>query len=295
MRPGFGWEPLDSTYGRQALRLEYSDTASLILIIPVRRPMIHGIVEQPVHVVLHSTIWQIWTEARSKLADHPIGSASKARQVWSTHRHHLRQEGNPVTSAAQGHESPHEEIAEGLEVYAVWPTQQLHVLVGELEGRCFKTDVAAGRVPKHEPKINMNEVALVVQKDIAVVPILDLQHVAGNGVASKAPHKISPSVFERRASLRSEVEAEEVHERRIRRKVAPKAVQADGIADRLDDPAACARCNNVVRPEPDGNLCLLPDLPDGMQQLRCELLLPEIVVRLDDDREQPPALDAPEP
>ena len=62
------------------------------------------------------------------------------------------------------------------------PTQHLNVLQRELERGSLKADVAR-RVREHEPEVDVDEVALAVEEDVAVVPIFDLEEVCYDGVA----------------------------------------------------------------------------------------------------------------
>lgn len=55
-------------------------------------------------------------------------------------------------------------------------TKDVDVLVGQLEGSCFKAH-GAGRVGQHEAKVNVDDVALAVNEDVAVMTVLELQDV----------------------------------------------------------------------------------------------------------------------
>ncbi len=48
-----------------------------------------------------------------------------------------------------------------------------------------------------------------------------------------------------------------------------------------------------VRPDPEGQVLLLPDVPQHLQQLVGEELLAQVVAALDDDGEQAPVLQVP--
>lgn len=56
---------------------------------------------------------------------------------------------------------------------ALDPAEDLDVLEWELERRGLEADVA-GRVREHKPKVDVDQMAIAVYEDIAVMPILDL-------------------------------------------------------------------------------------------------------------------------
>jgi hypothetical protein len=68
--------------------------------------------------------------------------------------------------------------------------QHLQQLTGEFEGGGLKVDTPRG-VGQHEAKINVNEMAHIVQQDIAVVPVLYLEQVADNAVGSHALREVA--------------------------------------------------------------------------------------------------------
>ena len=68
-----------------------------------------------------------------------------------------------------------------LEHVAAQPAHHFHKLRGELEGGALEAQVL-GRAAQDEAVVDVNEVALAVEQDVAVVPVLDLQDVAEKGV-----------------------------------------------------------------------------------------------------------------
>ena len=62
---------------------------------------------------------------------------------------------------------------------AVEPAEDLDVLERELERGGLEADVA-GRVGEHEPEVDVDEVPVAVEEDVAVVSILDLEEVGDN-------------------------------------------------------------------------------------------------------------------
>ena len=75
-----------------------------------------------------------------------------------------------------------EELAKLKVGRAVEAAEDLDVLERELEGRGLEADVA-GRVGEHEAEVDVDEVPVAVEEDVAVVPVLDLQQVRHERVA----------------------------------------------------------------------------------------------------------------
>lgn len=74
-----------------------------------------------------------------------------------------------------------EQLPKLQECRAIHTTQHLNVLRRELEGSRLKPDVP-WRIGKHEAKIYVDEVAVAVDEDVAVVSILDLEKIGDDGV-----------------------------------------------------------------------------------------------------------------
>ena len=66
----------------------------------------------------------------------------------------------------------------------------LQQLARELEGGRLEAD-ATGAIGQHKAKVDMNDVAAVVQEDVAVMAVLDLQQVAHQAVGGHALCKIA--------------------------------------------------------------------------------------------------------
>lgn len=60
-------------------------------------------------------------------------------------------------------------------------TEHFNILQWELERCRLKPDVSR-RVGEHEPKVDVDEMTVPIDKDIPVVPVLDLQQVCYDGV-----------------------------------------------------------------------------------------------------------------
>lgn len=62
-------------------------------------------------------------------------------------------------------------------------------LSGQLEGCGLKVDAPRG-VAEHEAKVDVDDVASLIQHDIAIVPVLDLHEEAHKAVACHALYKV---------------------------------------------------------------------------------------------------------
>ena len=66
----------------------------------------------------------------------------------------------------------------------------LHKLWRELEGTGLEPQIL-GRGREYEPVVDVDEVALAVEQDVAVVPVLDLHQVGHDAVGGAALHELA--------------------------------------------------------------------------------------------------------
>jgi len=66
----------------------------------------------------------------------------------------------------------------------------LKQLASQFEGRSLEVDTTR-RVAEHEAKVDVDDVAPLVQHDVAVMPVLDLQEEADQAVPCHALYKVS--------------------------------------------------------------------------------------------------------
>lgn len=100
--------------------------------------------------------------------------------------------------------------------------------------------------------------------------------------------KVEPRPVVRRPPVAAVVLAEEGGERRAAGRALLEMVEGDGVVDALDQPRVRAGRRDPVRAQREGQARAAEDDVEGRDQLHRELLLPQLVVRLDDDGEQPP-------
>lgn len=61
------------------------------------------------------------------------------------------------------------------------PSQNFHVLRGELKRSCFKADIPRC-IAQNESEVDVDKVPITINENISIVPILDLQQVCYNRV-----------------------------------------------------------------------------------------------------------------
>jgi hypothetical protein len=60
----------------------------------------------------------------------------------------------------------------------------------------LKLDTLAGGVTEEEAEVNVHNVSLDIHEDVSVVPVLDLQNVADQGVGREGPTEVLLSLLE---------------------------------------------------------------------------------------------------
>lgn len=108
----------------------------------------------------------------------------EARQPALAHERHGRDDG--LRRAPGGQEPSDAQLDEPFKLRRrpLSPrVEQLAHLVAELERRSLETQVAAGRDAEDEPKVDVDEVPVPGDHDVAVVSVLGVEQVAGDGVA----------------------------------------------------------------------------------------------------------------
>ncbi len=95
--------------------------------------------------------------------------------------------------------------------------EQLRHLVAQLEVCALEFHVLSGRDLQDEPEIDVHEMALGVDEDVAVVSILALQQKTGDGIACFGNHEVVPSGFESRRPRRPEFPLKDLVQTAIRR------------------------------------------------------------------------------
>lgn len=157
----------------------YSLLHPLDLVVPVGGPVVRSLLDHSPHVgggldlahVQHEPVLQI---------HHRL--LQEARQPRIEHKPH--QVDNMLVVPAGNQEALNHQVHVQLERLAVdLASHDLYHFFSQLEVRSLKAEVVGWRDVEDEPKVYMDEVSLLlVDQDIAVMPVLDLQDVGDNGV-----------------------------------------------------------------------------------------------------------------
>ena len=70
------------------------------------------------------------------------------------------------------------------------PSQHFNILQREFERGGLESDISR-RVGKHETKIDVDEMSVAVEEDVAVVSVFDLEEVGDEGVACEGFGKVA--------------------------------------------------------------------------------------------------------
>ncbi len=132
---------------------------------------------------------------------------------------------------------------------------------------------------------------LPVHQNVPVVAVLDLQDVAHYAVGSQAARKVGPGNAEPvwPAHAPFELLLKPGREGGVVWVIFLEAVQGNGVGDGLNEPRAGVHGKDVVSLEPHGHLGGPENGGKLGQQLGHKLLLPQVVIGLDDAGQQPPA------
>lgn len=115
---------------------------------------------------------------------------SRVRETCRTLLHEFHHRDNSVAVFPRSLKSLVEQSSEFPQRLAVRPAQYLDVLQGQLERRGLEPDVPR-RVGQHEPKVNVDQVTVAVQQDVAVMAVFDLEEIGDHGVPGQRFRKVS--------------------------------------------------------------------------------------------------------
>lgn len=85
-------------------------------------------------------------------------------------------------------------VLKGLTI--LWSAHDLYHLKGEFEVGWFELHVVCRRDVKDEPEVDVDEVPLLTDQYVPIVPIFDLQDVADDTIGSLALDEILPGHLE---------------------------------------------------------------------------------------------------
>lgn len=153
-----------------------SHRVALVLVIPVGAPVVRCVLDHVQHELLALSRRQVQSEAVAQVRENTV-LALEARKVDARQHRHLNEGDDFLCVLPQLHEALDHKALEFGESARVLPTKQLDILRRHLETVGFTIDVAR-RVAQQKAEVYVDHVALRVEQDVPVVPVLNLQDVA---------------------------------------------------------------------------------------------------------------------
>ena len=149
----------------------------------------------------------------------------------------------------------------------------------QLERRPLEADPAGGDV-EAEAEIDVQDVACIVDHDVAVVPVLELQQVGDDAVGGHALDEVVPSLLETdrvfAPILRCEVVVETVD------RFSAEHIAGNGVGQHVDDTATGGGGRHAVRVDVDVQADVVEYAPESGDHLQGEDVLAAVVTDLED-------------
>ncbi|GIX64560.1 arginyl-tRNA synthetase family protein [Babesia caballi] len=161
------------------------------------------------------------------------GAAAEAGHPRVLEQLHQRDQRRRLAAHAQERRDQQAHVA--LEARGPDAAQHVGHVLGELEGGLLELHVGGGGGPQEEPEVDVQDVALAGDEQVAVVPVLDLEQVAEQRVAGQRVDEVVHGAVELGAAARAELAQKVVLQS------APvglaDAVAAHAVLDEADDAA----------------------------------------------------------
>ena len=208
------------------------------------------------------------------------GLPSEAGQSSVEHKRHERHYRLSVRPHRQvGSDAKVHEAAEGRRFHLA--AHNHHHLFRQFYVR-LEAQIASGRRLEHEAEIDVDNVAVRVDHDVAVVPIFDLKEEADEAVGGHGSDKVAPGRLELLRHLVAVFLDEVIVEAHVR--LAAELVARFGVGNALDDAAAGRRGHHSVRKEIKIQAGLFEDVFEEGNHLEGEHVLPDVVAHFEDGR-----------
>ena len=91
----------------------------------------------------------------------------------------------------EGEEEKHAEVGEDIRIFAF---HEIDVVLSQLEWRSLEVHIA-WRTGKHETKVDMDDMAFSIDKNIVVVTIFDLEKILDNRISCQRVDEVSDRLF----------------------------------------------------------------------------------------------------
>ena len=152
-------------------------------------------------------------------------------------------------------------------------------LGGEFEGGALESD-ASGRDVEAEAKVDVQDVARVVDHDVSVMAVFELEEVRNDGIGGHAFHEIVAGFLKAGGCLGA-VFGDEVFVETVDGFTA-EHVAGDGIWENVDDAAPRGGGRDAIRIDVDVKTDVVEDAAEGGDDLQDEHVLSAVVADFED-------------
>jgi hypothetical protein len=173
---------------------------------------------------------------------------------------------------------------EGLALYA--SAHDVDHLLRELEGGPFELEVVGGGNIEDKAEVDVHEeTPLLVDQDVAVVPVLHLQDVRHHRIGRLRTDEVLPRLLEPKVVLGAEVAQEKLVQRLL--VGLADGIPGDAVGHHLDDAAniegrACPVGQRVIGKQVEPEVVPLEYLKEEPDDLEGQAVLPDVVEHLED-------------
>jgi len=120
----------------------------------------------------------------------------EAGQVALAQNHHLHQQDDLLSMLLDGHKSLLQKVPELLEAFRLNASEHLHHLCCKFEGCLFESESFARGVREEKAEIDVEDVALDIDKDVPIVPVFEGESIADERVSGKGNAEIVDGLLE---------------------------------------------------------------------------------------------------
>lgn len=170
----------------------------------------------------------------------------------------------------------------------VVPTHDVNELLGQFEIGALKAHVFARGPIEDEPEIDVDDVAPIIDHDVAIVSVLDLKDVANHRIGREGFYEVEPCKLEFIAVLVPELFEEILVQ--IDLKGLAQLISRVGVRYTLNDtPEGLVISSTVadalIRGNKEVEVALFEDLLEKCDNLESDDVLSKIIVHLEDARD----------
>lgn len=250
-------------------------------VVPVGGPLVGCVIHHLLHVVSRLQVVQMQHKTPPQVFQRLRQEARQPRL------HHLLHRVVDMLLVLPHHQErlDHQVEVQAERLTVDRPAHDFDHLLSQLEIGTFELHIPGWGDIEDKPKVNVDEVALVVDEDVAVMAVLYLQDVRDNRVGRLRLYEIVAGLLEIQVVFRAEF-VDEVLVQRLFVDLAD-SVSGEGVGHAFDDTAdvelftrAIRDC--FVRVQEQIQVVLLKDLLHESDDLQGQAVLPDIVEHFED-------------